>query len=150
MAEFSVALAELQRERERLTARLAEVEAAMKAIQRAAEALNKVGPLSTDDVSPFDTAHQKEPNRRVRRRGPIRPSEVAEHVRSILQMHGRPMTRGELAKALEQRGVPLVAVDKGKNVGTILWRHPSMFVNLDKLGYWLRDVALPGVYEPTN
>jgi hypothetical protein len=87
---------------------------------------------------------------RSRRRGVLPPEEIARQVRAILKEAGEPMTRGQIAKALASRGVPLAGKDRNKNVGTIMWRHPNLFVNLPKLGYWLRDVELPGIYTPTD
>ena len=54
------------------------------------------------------------------------------------------MTRGELVKELESRGVEIVAVDKAKNLGTILWRHKSIFENLPGEGYWVRGESRRG------
>jgi hypothetical protein len=76
------------------------------------------------------------------------PDEVASHARAVLIESGRPMRRGQLVRALLARNVPLSGTDKNKNLGTILWRHKDQFVSLEKLGYWVKDVPLPGVYEP--
>jgi hypothetical protein len=84
----------------------------------------------------------------TQRSSELSPAEVAAHVRSVLRSVGRPMTRGQLVRAMQEQGVSLPGVDKSKNLGTILWRHPGQFVNLPKLGYWVKDVPIPGVYEP--
>jgi hypothetical protein len=78
----------------------------------------------------------------------LSPREIASAVRDVLLDAKRPMRRGEIVTALEARGVPLGGKDKNKNVGTIIWRHPQQFISLERLGYWLRDVPLPGVYSP--
>jgi hypothetical protein len=78
----------------------------------------------------------------------LSPREIASAVRDVLLDAKRPMRRGEIVSALEARGVPLGGKDKNKNVGTIIWRHPQQFISLERLGYWLRDVPLPGVYSP--
>jgi hypothetical protein len=83
-----------------------------------------------------------------RMRGQLTPVEVATAARVALLEKGRPMKRGELVTELERRGIPLAGTDKNKNLGTILWRHPNDFVRLEKLGYWLRDVQIEGVYTP--
>jgi hypothetical protein len=78
------------------------------------------------------------------------PAEIIPHVREALLAAGRPMKRGELVKALSARSIQLAGKDKNKNLGTILWRHPDQFVSLDRLGYWVKGVPLPGVYEPSD
>ena len=80
----------------------------------------------------------------------LSPLEVAQRVQEVLQKSGRPMKRGQLVKALAAQNVPLAGKDKNKNLGTILWRHPALFVSLPKLGYWVKGVPLPGVYDPEN
>jgi hypothetical protein len=67
---------------------------------------------------------------------------VAEVVEMILVESRRPLTRGELAKELEARGVRLPAKDKAKYVGTILWRQSERFEN-DGDGYWLKGQPRP-------
>ncbi len=79
---------------------------------------------------------------------PLAPDEVVVKAREVLSEAGKPMRRGQLVDALLKRGVPLAGKDKNKNLGTILWRNSDQFVNLDKLGYWVKGVPLPGVYEP--
>jgi malonyl CoA-acyl carrier protein transacylase len=83
-----------------------------------------------------------------RARGPISPEAIAKAVREILLTLKRPMKRGELVAELTARHVPITGGDKNKNLGTILWRHKNQFVHIEKLGYWLRDVPLEGVYTP--
>jgi hypothetical protein len=87
----------------------------------------------------------KEP---ARARGIVSPSEIASLAKSILRETGRPMKRGDLLAELERREVPLAGADKNKNLGTILWRHRNEFVHIEKLGYWPKDTALPGLYKP--
>ena len=57
---------------------------------------------------------------------------------------GRPMTRSELVTALERRGVEMVAKDRAKNLGTILWRFSNRFENLPGEGYWPKSHPPPG------
>ncbi len=83
-----------------------------------------------------------------RTRGILPPSDIAATVKRILSDNGHPMKRSELVAKLEARGIPVAGKDKNKNLGTILWRHSAEFVHLEKLGYWLKGVPLPGVYEP--
>jgi hypothetical protein len=83
-----------------------------------------------------------------RERGILSPDAIASEVRQLLLELKRPMTRGQIVQELEFRGIPLSGKDKNKNLGTILWRHKHQFVQLAKLGYWVRDVPLEGVYAP--
>lgn len=85
-----------------------------------------------------------------RQRGILSPKEVASLIRNVLVEAGKPMKRGDIVRELEKQGVPLVGSDKNKNVGTIIWRHPELFVSVEGLGYWIRGVRIPGVYEPTD
>jgi hypothetical protein len=70
------------------------------------------------------------------------PDIVAGMAEAVLKDVGRPMTRGELAREIENRGLTLPGGDKAKYVGTILWRKDKKFVNAGQ-GYWLRDLPLP-------
>lgn len=79
---------------------------------------------------------------------PLEPMEVVKNARKILLEHGKPMKRGHLVREFRSRNLLLAGTDKNKNLGTILWRHPNQFVSLDKLGYWVKDVPLAGIYEP--
>ena len=76
------------------------------------------------------------------------PSDVAESARELLLEVKRPMKRGQLVRALEAKGMTLVGKDKNKNLGTIVWRNPRMFVNVEGLGYWVKGVPLVGIYDP--
>ncbi|MGV6875889.1 hypothetical protein ACUSIJ_24790 [Pseudochelatococcus sp. B33] len=77
-----------------------------------------------------------------RRRG-TKPSDIVEMVERIIRDVGRPMTRGELVRALEQRDAKIPYEDKGRYVGTIVWRHKGLFENIEGRGYWLRGEPIP-------
>lgn len=79
-----------------------------------------------------------------RRSGTVKPSDLGPMVRRILLDHGKPMTRSELVKALEDRDVPLGGADKSKYLGTILWRAREAFTNIEGQGYWPSDVPWEG------
>lgn len=85
---------------------------------------------------PLDTEPEQVPTRR--RRSPIPPAEIAKVARQILLERGGPMTRGELVREFEARGIELAAADRAKNLGTILWRHRDIFENLPGEGYWVK------------
>lgn len=85
---------------------------------------------------------------RVRNATP--PHEIADQAARLIEEAGRPLTRSQIVEMLKERGVLLVGSDVNKNVGTILWRQKGRFVNLPKLGYWLADKPLPGLYDPSS
>jgi hypothetical protein len=143
MSSVAKTLSELRRRRDQLRQRLVRIEQAIRALESVAdsvgedESLDLFAPMPG---SPSNLLHS-------RSSGP-RPSEVADEVEKLLRERGQPMTRGQIARALVQRGLSLAGTNVNKNVGTILWRHRDRFVNLERMGYWLADVALPGIYEP--
>ena len=80
---------------------------------------------------------------KIRNRNILPPKRMADLAYEIITESGHPMTRGELAKAIEARGIPLTAADKAKNVGTILWRFQDRFINVPGRGYWPIDRPFP-------
>lgn len=97
---------------------------------------------------PDDVQRPAQSNAKSRRKQPVTPSELAKISRAILEEKGRPLTRGELAAELEARGVYLHGTndpEKAKYVGTILWRKPEEFVNIDGRGYWPKSLPVPPV-----
>lgn len=81
------------------------------------------------------------PRERRRKRG--RPAEIVAIIERIIRDAGRPLTRGEIVEALEQRDVHIPAEDKQRYIGTIAWRYKSVFGNVGGLGYWLTCEPLP-------
>lgn len=58
-----------------------------------------------------------------------RPAEMIVAIKSILARHGGSMTRGDIVRALEAARVPVpgdTPSNKGKYVGTLLWRAPDI------------------------
>ena len=135
-------MVQLHAKRDRLEAELKLVRHAIDSI----EALQTEEMLSKNSGTSEFIAKTAKSN--TRERGSIAPAEIAKIAREILLDNGRPMKRGELVDALARRNVPLAGKDKNKNLGTILWRHQTMFVALDNLGYWVKGVPLEGVYTP--
>lgn len=83
-----------------------------------------------------------------KRRERARPEAFAEHMERIIRDAGRPMTRGEIVKALQARDIAIPSDDPARYLGTIAWRHKGTFVNIEGKGYWLRnDIQkhVPGV-----
>lgn len=91
------------------------------------------GNLSTDNL-PVENGGK----RRQRTRG-ARPDEIALIMERVIRERGQPLTRGQIVEALEVRDVKIPAVDKSRYIGTIAWRHKSIFVNIEGQGYWLRN-----------
>jgi hypothetical protein len=90
-------------------------------------------PTSVEDVPILKTS----------RRG---PKAIVRISTTILQYLGHPLTRGELAAELEERGVRLLGKDKesrARYVGTILWRNKDIFENFPGKGYWLVGIPVP-------
>jgi hypothetical protein len=75
------------------------------------------------------------------RTGP-RPTEIAEMMERMIREAGRPMTRGEILKAFDMRDYEIPAKDRSRYLGTIAWRNKGKFINVNGLGYWLRNVPL--------
>lgn len=70
--------------------------------------------------------------------------ELRPHIEAIIREAGRPLTRGNLLRKLDQRGTPVGGeADRAKNMGTIMWRLKEHFVNLPGYGYWLKNEPYP-------
>lgn len=93
---------------------------------------------SVDNIGKF-TSESKNKSKS----GAVKPSELVNIVRKELEDIGRPMRRGELVECLTNKGITLAGSDKNKNLGTILWRAPDVFVQLKTFGYWLKDTPYP-------
>jgi hypothetical protein len=128
---------------ERLQAELIEIEGFLSLYERFSGAPVKRGETADRGES---TTHIKTRRRR------LPPAELAEMASEIILAVGRPMTRGEIATALEGRNVLLWGGDareKAKYLGTILWRRNDRFVNFEGHGYWPIDRPYePAGYKP--
>jgi hypothetical protein len=84
------------------------------------------------------TAHQiPVDNSQKRVRTKMRPDHMAELIERVIRESGRPLTRGEIVRALEARDVPIPFEDKERYIGTIAWRHKGLFENTGS-GYRIR------------
>lgn len=85
----------------------------------------------------------------LRKRGMSREA-LRPHIREALKQAGKPLTRGQLLRAMDQREIPVGgATDRSKNMGTIMWRLKDEFVNLDGFGYWpISEPYQPAGYSP--
>ncbi|TPL94768.1 hypothetical protein [Mesorhizobium sp. B2-3-10] len=68
-------------------------------------------------------------------------------VRALIAEQQKPMTRTQIAEALELKGIPVAGADPNKAIGTILWRMRDKFVNLLGWGYWpIEEDFAPAAY----
>ena len=72
------------------------------------------------------------------------------HLLELFREIGHPLTRGQLLKELDARGIPVGGTyNRSKNMGTIMWRLREDFISLDGFGYWPRFASyLPASYDP--
>lgn len=82
-----------------------------------------------------------------RQRGVLTPRDMALAIKGVILEAGRPMKRGEIVQELEKTGVPVTGKDKNKNIGTIIWRHPELFVRVGDFGYWVKGLDLSETYK---
>lgn len=115
----------------------------IKLLEEAQATLHASAPYDASAPSEFAVA-LKTP---LRVRGIVAPTEIAALAKTILRENGRPMKRGELIAEMERRNIPLAGSNRNKNLGTILWRHRNEFAHIEKRGYWIKGLPLPGVYE---
>lgn len=147
MATLDEILINLRTKRAELIETLKQLDTAIKHVTDAQKAIGgNLADLFADEETQGTPMPPASPP--TREQGILAPVEVARHARNILIEHGRPLKRGALVRALMEKGVPLAGSDKNKNLGTIMWRHPDMFVHLDGFGYWPKDIPLSGVYDP--
>ena len=65
-------------------------------------------------------------------------------IEAMITDAGKPLTRGQLLRALDNRGIPVGGeANRPKNMGTILWRLRDDFVSLSGYGYWPRRLPYP-------
>lgn len=68
------------------------------------------------------------------------PSEYAAMAERLIREARHPLTRGELADGLLNRGVSFPTEDVPRYLGTILWRNRHKFINVPGQGYTLPDL----------
>jgi hypothetical protein len=76
--------------------------------------------------------------------------QLRPHIEAVIREAGKPLTRGNLLKKLDQRGTPVGGeADRAKNMGTIMWRLKDQFINLPGYGYWIKGEPCPAAgYDP--
>jgi len=138
---------QLQREIERNRRDLDEVESFLRLCDRYAS-LDSELPLSMPAVT-NERAAPVEPVLT-----PLSGMDLLPHVRKAILEIGKPLVRGEIVRALADRGFRVAGENQARNVGTIMWRakmERGEFESFDKLGYWPADVPYPPVgYEPPH
>jgi hypothetical protein len=72
-----------------------------------------------------------------------RPADFARIMEDILKDVGYPLQRGMFVEEVEKRGHMIPSEDKGRYLGTILWRHSDVFESVEGRGYWLKGVRVP-------
>jgi hypothetical protein len=76
--------------------------------------------------------------------GNPKKEEVAEATRQIILERGEPISRGDLFKALANRGVAISSeTDPEMVLSTMLWRMRDKVVRLKTGGYWLPEKPHP-------
>ncbi|MGN8169191.1 hypothetical protein [Agrobacterium sp. 22117] len=71
------------------------------------------------------------------------PAKIAKVSADLIREAGRPLKRGEILERLEARGIRITSRDKGKYLGTVLWRNREIFENIEGQGYSLRELDDP-------
>ena len=82
---------------------------------------------------------------KARHSGKARSAYVADmlaEARRIIISEGRPITRSELVRRLEEEGYVIEGRDKAKVLGTNIWRSKK-FEAVEGKGYWPNDIARP-------
>lgn len=149
---LSDSIAKLRNKRSELTkqiARIDEMLARYDEITRTIEEM--VDGVVASAPEETTTVNADIPHISIGKRGPSgsSPDEIVQEAKRALQAAERPMTRYELVEAVEAAGLTVGGVDKGRNMGTILWRS-KQFKNTGD-GYWPLDGDPPlpeGYHEP--
>jgi hypothetical protein len=113
--------------------------------------LEEVAPVARPRERPVARPRERTSVRASRTPAPktLAAAGVIKAAREVLIAEGRPRTRGTLVKALEARGYRVSGKDKERNLGTIMWRARDQFINIERLGYWPKDIPCPKIrYVP--
>jgi hypothetical protein len=70
------------------------------------------------------------------------PAKIAEVARNVIVAAGHPVQRGDLVRRIEESGLTIHSDDKGKYIGTVMWRNDDIFVNIEGHGYWVKSEPL--------
>jgi Asp-tRNA(Asn)/Glu-tRNA(Gln) amidotransferase C subunit len=87
-------------------------------------------------------ASVNETRREGRREARNDPNAIAARAEELIRANGKPIQRGELVRRIEASGMPIHSKDKGKYIGTVLWRLRDKFVNVEDQGYWIKGLVI--------
>lgn len=151
-------------QRKQLETKLAECEAKIKRLRAQLADTNKfiaqwekfsgqvafdLGDQLTPATSTNPSQNGTDSQSRARVRNPKKEI-VARAVAEILQAAGSPMSRADLFKALEEKGIHISGADPEMVLSTMLWRAGGQF-RIERLkggGYWFSDKPLPDIDPP--
>jgi len=71
---------------------------------------------------------------------------MMDEAERLILKEGRPLSRSELLKRLQERGHRVIGGDKSKVLGTNLWRS-GRFHSLKGFGYWPKVSPIPQAYK---
>jgi hypothetical protein len=74
---------------------------------------------------------------------------IVDAAESVIRAAGKPVSRADILKALEDQGIPVGGKDPGATLASALWRDRERFVSIKGYGYWLRQVSYADAfYDP--
>jgi hypothetical protein len=76
----------------------------------------------------------------------LKKTAMADASLEIIDATGKPLTRKDLYRKLQERGVQVGGKGPLANLGNILWKNKERIVNLEGHGFW--NAAKP--YEPAG
>jgi len=141
--------------RERIAARLKELEAEKRLLQRQLDEANQfldsaeryagLGPDEMPELADQSPRKHAQVGNRIHN---PRRSEVLDVVARAISVAGRPMKLRDIQEVIRAEGIDLTGTNPTSVLGTMLWRgtQDGSLVNLKGLGYW--PARLP--YPPAN
>lgn len=134
--------------------RISELKAEQERIGKFIEAWHEFSGIP-HQVDNKDTAAQRDAISVIRKeaskraKGNPKKEMVAEAVREIIGERREPISRSDLYKALNERGIILQGADPEMVLSTMLWRTRNRVTRLPGGGYWLTEEPwAPAGYEP--
>jgi hypothetical protein len=130
------ALTKAKQKREKLLAEIALVDQYI----NLHEQLFGGGVSGTNHITPIRAGGLDKGPVAIRRRN--NPAKIAEVARKVIIAAGHPVQRGDLVRRIEEGGLTIHSDDKGKYIGTVMWRNDDVFVNIEGHGYWVKSEPL--------
>lgn len=97
--------------------------------------------LSQSNENKEEQIVDNSPPKTVKRRNNIK--KILQITAQLIRESGRPLTRGEVLNGLERMNVNVIAANKAKYLGTLLWRNKDVFISTDGDGYDLVERQTP-------